>query len=62
VILFQEELNPLSAVILLLMRSPVLNVPQGRRLKVAIGVTAPAPALQGALCFRPMSLSSYILQ
>ena len=35
---------------------------QGRRLRVASGATAPGPALEGALRFRPMSLSSYILR
>jgi len=39
---------------------------QRRRLRVASGATAPGPALEGALRFRPkvvlMSLSSYILR
>ena len=35
---------------------------QGRHLRVASGVTAPGPALEGAPRFRPMSLSSYILR
>ena len=37
-------------------------ITQGWRLRVASGVTAPGPALEGALRFRPMSLSSYILR
>ena len=35
---------------------------QGRRLRLASGATAPGPALEGALRFRPMGLSSYILR
>ena len=35
---------------------------QGWRLRVASGATAPGPTLEGAPCFRPMSLSSHILR
>ena len=35
---------------------------QGRLLGVASGATAPDPALEGALRFRPTSWSSYILR
>ena len=38
------------------------NWSQGWRLRVASGATAPGPTLEGALRFRPMSLSSYILR